>query len=95
MVVALKPLYDAAGIKRVVVATYQAVSGSGQGGIAALDAQAAPWAAGEPVEQQFYPHQIAFNLLPHIDSFLPRGYTEEEQKMVDETARSSATPSSR
>src|SRR5665647_3874017 len=52
--VALKPIYDAAGIERVVVSTYQAVSGSGQGGIAALDAQARQWAAGEPVEQQFY-----------------------------------------
>jgi aspartate-semialdehyde dehydrogenase len=85
MVVALKPIYDAAGIERVVVSTYQSVSGSGQGGIAALDAQARQWAAGTPVEQQFYPHQIAFNVLPHIDSFLPSGYTKEEQKMVDET----------
>jgi aspartate-semialdehyde dehydrogenase len=87
MVVALKPLHDAAGIERVVVSTYQAVSGSGQGGIAALEAQARAWAAGEAVPQQFYPHQIAFNLLPHIDSFLPSGYTKEEQKMVDETRK--------
>ena len=87
MVVALKPIYDAAGIKRVVVSTYQAVSGSGQGGIAALDEQARQWAAGEPVEPQFYPHQIAFNALPHIDGFLPSGYTKEEQKMVDETKK--------
>lgn len=85
MVVALKPIHDAAVIERVVVSTYQAVSGSGQGGIAALDAQARAWAAGQPVEQQFYPYQIAFNLLPHIDSFLPSGYTKEEQKMIDET----------
>jgi aspartate-semialdehyde dehydrogenase len=92
MVVALKPIYDAVGIKRVVVSTYQAVSGSGRGGIAALDAQARQWAAGEPVEQQFYPHQIAFNVLPHIDSFLPSGYTKEEQKMVDETAKIFADP---
>ena len=87
MVVALKPLHDAAVIERVVVSTYQAVSGSGQGGIAALDAQAHAWAAGDPVEAQFYPHQIAFNLLPHIDSFLPSGYTTEEQKMIDETRK--------
>ena len=87
MVVALKPIYDAAGIERVVVSTYQAVSGSGQGGIAALAAQAGAWAAGEPVEPQFYPHQIAFNVLPHIDSFLPTGSTKEEQKMVDETVK--------
>jgi len=92
MVVALKPIYDAAGIERVVVSTYQAVSGSGQGGIAALDAQARAWAAGDPVEARFYPHQIAFNLLPHIDSFLPSGATKEEQKMVDETVKIFADP---
>lgn len=92
MVVALKPIYDAAGIERVVVSTYQAVSGSGQGGIAALDAQARQWAADDPVEQAFYPHQIAFNLLPHIDSFLPSGATKEEQKMVDETVKIFADP---
>jgi len=92
MVVALKPIYDEVGIKRVVVSTYQSVSGSGQGGIAALDAQARQWAAGAPVEQQFYPHQIAFNVLPHIDSFLPSGSTKEEQKMVDETTKIFADP---
>ena len=92
MVVALKPIYDAAGIERVVVSTYQAVSGSGQGGIAALDAQVRRWAAGEPVEAQFYPHLIAFNVLPHIDGFLPSGYTREEQKMVDETIKIFADP---
>ncbi len=87
MVVALKPLHDAAGIERIVVSTYQAVSGSGQSAIAALEAQTRQWAAGEPVELQFYPHQIAFNVLPHIDSFLPSGYTKEEQKMIDETKK--------
>ena len=92
MVVALKPIYDEVGIKRVVVSTYQSVSGSGQGGIAALDAQARQWAAGAPVEQKFYPHQIAFNVLPHIDSFLPSGSTKEEQKMVDETTKIFADP---
>ena len=92
MVVALKPIYDAAGIERVVVSTYQAVSGSGQGGIAALAAQTGQWAAGEPVEAQFYPHQIAFNVLPHIDGFLPTGSTKEEQKMVDETVKIFADP---
>lgn len=92
MVVALKPIYDAVGIERVVVSTYQAVSGSGQGGIAALDAQSRQWAGGEPVEQQFYPYQIAFNALPHIDSFLPSGCTREEQKMVDETVKIFADP---
>jgi aspartate-semialdehyde dehydrogenase len=92
MVVALKPIYDAAGVRRVVVATYQSVSGSGQGGIAALDAQARQWADGGAVEPQFYPHQIAFNLLPHIDGFLDSGATKEEQKMVDETAKIFADP---
>jgi aspartate-semialdehyde dehydrogenase len=92
MVVALKPIYDAVGIKRVVVITFQSVSGSGQGGIAALDAQARQWAAGERVRGQFYPHQIAFNVLPHIDSFLPSGSTKEEQKMVDETIKIFADP---
>jgi aspartate-semialdehyde dehydrogenase len=92
MVVALKPLHDAASIERVVVSTYQAVSGSGQGGIAALDTQTRAWAAGEPVKERFYPYQIAFNLLPHIDSFLPSGYTKEEQKMIDETKKIFAAP---
>ncbi len=87
MVVALRPLNDAAGIERVVVSTYQAVSGSGQGGIAALEAQVRQWARGDEVEQQFYPYQIAFNALPHIDNFLPSGATKEEQKMVDETVK--------
>jgi aspartate-semialdehyde dehydrogenase len=92
MVVALKPIYDAVGIERVVVSTYQSVSGSGQGGIAELDAQTRQWAAGEQVEPRFYPHQIAFNVLPHIDSFLPSGSTKEEQKMVDETVKIFADP---
>jgi aspartate-semialdehyde dehydrogenase len=92
MVVALKPIYDAAGIERVVVSTYQSVSGSGQGGIAALDAQARAWAADAPVEARLYPHQIAFNLLPHIDGFLPSGSTKEEQKMADETVKIFADP---
>jgi len=92
MVVALKPIHDAAGIERVVVSTYQAVSGSGQSGIAALDSQTRQWAAGTSVERRFYPHQIAFNVLPHIDAFLPTGATKEEQKMVDETTKIFADP---
>ena len=92
MVVALKPIYDAAGIERVVVSTYQSVSGSGQGAIAALAAQARAWAAGDQVKPQFYPYEIAFNLLPHIDDFLPSGATKEEQKMVDETVKIFADP---
>jgi aspartate-semialdehyde dehydrogenase len=85
MVVALKPIYDAVGIERVVVSTYQSVSGSGQRGVSDLERQSAQAVAGEDVTLDFYPYPIAFNLLPHIDSFLPSGYTKEEQKMVDET----------
>ncbi len=92
MVVALKPLYAAAGLRRVVVSTYQAVSGSGQRGVADLRSQSDAAVAGRPVALDYYPHQIAFNLLPHIDSFLPSGYTKEEQKMVDETHKIFADP---
>jgi aspartate-semialdehyde dehydrogenase len=93
MVVALKPLYDAAGLRRVVVSTYQAVSGAGQRGVADLREQSDAAVAGRPVEPGFFAHQIAFNLLPHIDSFLPSGYTKEEQKMVDETHKIFGDPS--
>jgi aspartate-semialdehyde dehydrogenase len=92
MVVALKPLHDAAGIERVVVSTYQSVSGSGKRGVDDLDRQARAWAAGADPELAFYPHRIAFNLLPHIDSFLSDGSTKEEQKMVDETVKIFADP---
>ena len=92
MVVALKPLHDAAGVERVVVSTYQSVSGSGQRGVDDLDRQARAWAAGADPELAFYPHRIAFNLLPHIDSFLSDGSTKEEQKMVDETVKIFADP---
>jgi aspartate-semialdehyde dehydrogenase len=92
MVVALKPIYDAAGIERVVVSTYQAVSGSGKQGIDDLERQAHEWAAGLEPSLGLYPHPIAFNLLPHIDSFLASGYTREEQKMVDETVKIFADP---
>jgi len=87
MVVALKPIYDAAGIERVVVSTYQSVSGSGKRGVDDLDSQARAWAAGADPELAFYPRRIAFNLLPHIDSFLADGSTKEERKMVDETVK--------
>ena len=87
MMVALKPIYDKAGIKRIVVSTYQAVSGSGAKAIAELQSQVRDWAAGKPVKSQVYPHQIAFNCLPHIDSFLDNGYTKEEMKMVNETRK--------
>lgn len=87
MLVALKPIYDKAGIKRIVVSTYQAVSGTGAKAIAELEAQVKAYAAGEPLQKNVYPHQIAFNCLPHIDSFLDSGYTKEEMKMVNETRK--------
>jgi aspartate-semialdehyde dehydrogenase len=92
MVVALKPLHDAAGVERVVVSTYQSVSGSGKRGVDDLDRQARAWATGADPALSFYPHRIAFNLLPHIDSFLSDGSTKEEQKMVDETVKIFADP---
>ena len=92
MVVALKPIYDAVGIRRVVVSTYQSVSGAGKRAVDALEHQAAQVVEGRPVEPEHFPYQIAFNLLPHIDSFLPSGYTKEEQKMVDETQKIFADP---
>jgi aspartate-semialdehyde dehydrogenase len=87
MVVALKPLHDAAKIKRVVVSTYQAVSGSGQKAIEELRIQTGELLNGRPAECKVYPHQIAFNCLPHIDVFLDNGYTLEEMKLVNETRK--------
>ncbi len=87
MLVALKPILDTAGIKRLVISTYQAVSGSGAKAIEELDRQVKAYAAGEPMDASVYPHQIAFNCLPHIDSFLDNGYTKEEMKMVNETRK--------
>lgn len=87
MVVALKPLHDFAAIKRVVVSTYQAVSGAGRKAIAELDAQVKDLLNGRPAECEVYPHRIAFNCLPHIGSFEPNGYTGEEMKMILETRK--------
>ncbi|MDX9894401.1 MAG: aspartate-semialdehyde dehydrogenase [Desulfofustis sp.] len=87
MLVALKPIYDRAGIKRIVVSTYQAVSGTGASAIQELKQQVHDYVAGTKLSNQIYPHQIAFNCLPHIDSFLDNGYTKEEMKMVNETRK--------
>jgi aspartate-semialdehyde dehydrogenase len=87
LVVVMKPLHDEARIQRVVVSTYQAVSGTGHKAIAELIEQTPKVLAGEAVEPSVYPHQIAFNCLPHIDVFLEDGYTKEERKMVDETKK--------
>jgi aspartate-semialdehyde dehydrogenase len=87
MLVALKPIYDKVGIKRIVVSTYQAVSGTGAKAIEELEHQVRDYVAGRALTRKVYPHQIAFNCLPQIDSFLPNGYTKEEMKMVNETRK--------
>ena len=87
MVVALKPIYAAAGIERINVATYQAVSGTGKEAIEELAGQTAALLNGKPAETAVYPKQIAFNALPHIDAFMDNGYTKEEMKMVWETRK--------
>ncbi|HVN95007.1 MAG TPA: aspartate-semialdehyde dehydrogenase [Syntrophorhabdaceae bacterium] len=87
MVVVLKPLHDAAKIKRVVVSTYQAVSGTGKKAIHELEQQVLAIYNNKQIETKVYPYQIAFNCLPHIDSFLDNGYTKEEMKMVNETKK--------
>ncbi|MEN8259152.1 MAG: aspartate-semialdehyde dehydrogenase [Pseudomonadota bacterium] len=87
MVVALKPIYDAVGIERINVCTYQAVSGTGKRGIDELAKQTANLLNGKPVSSEVYPKQIAFNALPQIDVFMDNGYTKEEMKMVWETKK--------
>jgi len=93
MVVALKPLHDRVGIKRIVVTTFQAVSGTGQKAIVELEEQVKAWSQGKPIEKKVYPHQILFNCLPHIGSFLDNGFTEEEMKMLNETRKIFDDPS--
>ena len=80
MVVVLKPIHDKYKIKRVVVSTYQSVSGSGQRAIEELQNQTKNLLAGKITEPNVYPHQIAFNCIPHIDNFLDSGYTKEDRK---------------
>jgi aspartate-semialdehyde dehydrogenase len=87
MVVVLKPLHDAAKIKRVVVSTYQAVSGTGKKAIHELEQQILAIYGNKKIEANVYPYQIAFNCLPQIDSFIENGYTKEEMKMVNETKK--------
>jgi aspartate-semialdehyde dehydrogenase len=87
MLVALQPIYAAVGIERINVATYQAVSGTGKKAIAELAGQTALLLNGQTVECEVYPKQIAFNALPHIDTFQDNGYTREEMKMVWETQK--------
>ena len=87
MLVALKPIYDAVGIKRINVATYQAVSGAGKEMIEDLAHQTSALLNGKPVEKKGKAKQIAFNAIPHIDKFLENRYTKEEMKMVWETQK--------
>ena len=87
MVLPLAPLHKAYGIKRIVVSTYQSVTGAGQKGIEQLEAERAGGSGSK------FPHQIDLNVLPHIDSFLPDGYTKEEMKMVNETRKILRDPS--
>ena len=84
---ALHPLHQEFRVKRIFASSYQAVSGTGAQAIAELRAQVNAIAAGQPVERHVYPHQIAFNVLPHVDSFLDSGYTKEEMKMQNEGRR--------
>lgn len=87
MVVALKPIQDQFGLSRIIVSTYQAVSGTGWKAIEELKQQAKQILKEEQVESKVYPYQIAFNLLPQIDIFMDNGYCREEMKMVNETKK--------
>ena len=87
MVVVLKPIHDAAKIERVVVTTFQSVSGTGKKAMDELLQQTTNLLNFKEIECNVYPHQIAFNCLPHIDKFLENGYTKEEMKMVNETKK--------
>jgi aspartate-semialdehyde dehydrogenase len=93
MVVALKPIHDAVRIKRIVVSTYQAVSGTGKKAIDELETQTRALLNGREAAAKVYPHQIAFNCLPQIDVFVDNGYTKEEMKMINETKKIMNDPS--
>ena len=86
-VMPLKPLHDAARLRRVIATSYQAVSGAGVRGVEELRRQTLAWARGESIRAEFFPHQIAFNLIPHIDGFADNGYTGEELKLVGEVRK--------
>lgn len=86
-VMPLAPLHRAARLARVLATSYQAVSGAGVQGVEELRQQTLAWARGEPVVPRFFPHQIAFNVIPHIDRFAEGGYTGEEWKLINETRK--------
>ncbi len=92
MVVALKPLHERSPLRRVVVTTFQSVSGTGKDAVEELREQSASVLEGREPVARVYPHPIAFNCLPHIDVFLPNGYTKEEMKMVEETRKIMGIP---
>ncbi len=92
---ALYPLHKRFGVKRVIASTYQAVSGTGAQAIIELENQVKDWVAGKPMKKDVYPHQIAFNLIPHVDGFLEDGYTKEEMKMQNEGRKIMELPSLR
>ncbi|MDR1497890.1 MAG: aspartate-semialdehyde dehydrogenase [Puniceicoccales bacterium] len=81
------PLHKAFGLKRFFAATYQAVSGTGAAAMQELETQTRAWTTGDPPAHTVYPHPIAFNLIPHVDTFLETGYTKEEMKMFDESRK--------
>ena len=91
-VMPLKPLHDAGRVRRVIATSYQAVSGAGVRGIEDLRQQTLAWARGEAIVPRFFPHRIAFNLIPHIDAFGADGYTGEELKLVNETRKILGAP---
>ena len=91
-VMPLKPLHDAARLRRVIATSYQSVSGAGVNGIEELRAQTLAWARGEAMVPRHFAHRIAFNLIPAIDAFRPDGYTGEEMKLVNETRKILDTP---
>ena len=86
-VMPLKPLHDAGRLRRVVATSYQAVSGAGVNGVEELRSQTLAWARGEAVVPRFFQHQIAFNVIPHVDKFGADGYTGEEMKLVNEVRK--------
>ena len=87
LLMALKPLHDAAGLVRVIVSSYQAASGAGAEGIAELEGQLRSWAAGRRVPARVFPHPLAFNVIPHIDAFTESGFTKEELKIAQEARK--------
>src|ERR1019366_2917092 len=86
-VMPLKPLHDAGKLRRVIATSFQAASGAGVGGVEELRSQTIAWSKGEKLTAKFFQHQIAFNVIPHIDKFCEGGYTGEEMKLVNEVRK--------